>query len=157
MPTLIYDGTGSIPAGLPVTVVVGRQKSDVEQFTDEVQFKGKLFDDKLDWLIGGFYLKSKPVGPSGTYIPTFILPGITDAPFNYSFYSEESKALFANIGYKLDNVLDGLRFNAGFRYTWDKISACIGGGTSPDPTRSEEGRVGKECVRTGRARVLPTH
>src|SRR3546814_13338930 len=92
--------------------------------------------DLLDWLIGGFYLKSKPVGPSGTYIPTFILPGITDAPFNYSFYSDESKALFANIGYKLDNVLDGLRFNAGFRYTWEKIADCIGGGTSPDPTVS---------------------
>src|SRR3546814_12359449 len=89
-------------------------------FTDEVQFKGKLFDDKLDWLIGGFYLKSKPVGPSGTYILTFILPGITDAPFNYSFYSEEIKALFANIGYKLDNVLEGLLFNAGFRYTCAK-------------------------------------
>src|SRR3546814_7677196 len=49
LPTLISDGTGAIPAGLPVTVVGGRQKSDVEQFTDEVQFKGKLFDDKLDW------------------------------------------------------------------------------------------------------------
>src|SRR3546814_14314257 len=48
LPTLISDGTGAIPAGLPVTVVGGRQKSDVEQFTDEVQFKGKLFDDKLE-------------------------------------------------------------------------------------------------------------
>src|SRR3546814_8665175 len=61
LPTLISDGTGAIPEDLPVTIVGGRQKSDVEQFTDEVQFKGKLFDDKLDWLIGGFYLKSKPV------------------------------------------------------------------------------------------------
>src|SRR5690606_8961957 len=112
----------------PVTVVGGRQKSDIEQFTEEVQFKGKALDDKLDWLVGGFYLKSKPVGPSGTYIPIFILPGITDAPFNYSFYSEESKALFANIGYKLDGLTEGLRLNVGFRYTWDKIKACVGGG-----------------------------
>src|SRR3546814_7479029 len=52
--------------------------------------------------------------------------------------SDRSKALFANIGYKLDNVFDGLRCNAGFRYTWDKISACIGGGTSPDPTVSPD-------------------
>lgn len=133
LPTLISNGTGAIPAGLPVTVVGGRQKSDVEQFTDEVQFKGKLLDDKLDWLVGGFYLKSKPIGPSGTYIPIFILPGITNAPFNYSFYSERSQALFANIGYKLDGVAEGLRFNAGVRYTWDKITACVGGGTSPNP------------------------
>jgi len=138
LPTLISDGTGAIPAGLPVTVVGGRQKSDVEQFTDEVQFKGKLLDDRIDWLVGGFYLKSKPTGPSGTYIPVFILPGITDAPFNYSFYSEESKALFANIGYKLDGIAEGLRLNVGFRYTWDKIKACVGGGTSPNPVASPE-------------------
>ncbi len=133
LPTLISNGTGAIPAGLPVTVVGGRQTSDVEQFTDEVQFKGKLVDDKLDWLVGGFYLKSKPVGPSGTYIPIFILPGFTNAPFNYSFYSEQSKAIFGNIGYQLDTVADGLRLNAGIRYTWDKITACVGGGTSPNP------------------------
>jgi len=138
LPTLYSDGTGQIPAGLPVTVVGGRQKSNVEQFTDEVQFKGKALNDKVDWLVGGFYLKSKPVGPSGTYIPIFTLPSITDAPFNYSFYSEESKALFANIGYELDGLVEGLRFNAGFRYTWDKITACVGGGTSPDPVASPE-------------------
>ncbi|WP_336971124.1 TonB-dependent receptor [Sphingobium aromaticiconvertens] len=134
LPTLISDGTGAIPAGLPVMVVGGRQTSNVKQFTDEVQFKGKLLDDRLDWLVGGFYLKSKPVGPSGTYIPVFILPGITNANFNYSFYSEESKALFANVGYKLDGIADGLRINAGFRYTWDKIKACIGAGRTPNPT-----------------------
>jgi iron complex outermembrane recepter protein len=133
LPTLISDGSGAIPAGLPVTVVGGRQTSEVEQFTDEVQFKGKLLDDRLDWLLGGFYLKSKPVGPSGTYIPVFILPGITDAAFNYSFYTEESKALFANLGLALDAVADGLRLNAGFRYTWDDIEACVGGGITNQP------------------------
>ncbi|MDB5700837.1 MAG: TonB-dependent receptor [Sphingomonadales bacterium] len=148
LPTLISDGTGAIPRGLPVTVVGGRQKSKVEQFTDEVQFKGKLFDDKLDWLVGGFYLNSKPVGPSGTYIPIFILPGFTDAPFNYSFYTEKSKALFANVNYKLDDLVEGLRFNAGFRYTWDDISACIGGGTSPNPTVTPaECRAGSPSIR----------
>jgi iron complex outermembrane recepter protein len=133
LPTLISDGTGAIPATLPVMVVGGRQTSDVEQITDELQFRGKAADDRLDWLVGGFYLKSKPKGPTGTYIPIFILPGITNAPFNYGFFTETSKALFANVGYKLDSVAEGLRLNAGFRYTWDKISACVGGGTSPNP------------------------
>jgi iron complex outermembrane recepter protein len=130
LPTLISDGTGAIPAGLPVMVVGGRQTSDVEQVTDELQLKGKAADGRLDWLVGGFYLKSKPKGPTGTYIPIFILPGITNAPFNYGFYTETSKAVFANIGY---NLTDGLRFNAGLRYTWDEISACVGSGTSPNP------------------------
>ena len=138
LPTLRSDGTGAIPAGLPVTVVGGRQTSDVQQISNELQLKGHLLDDRLDWLVGGFYLKSEPKGPSGTYIPIFILPGITDAPFNYSFYEEESKALFANIGYELDGLVDGLRLNAGFRYTWDDIEACVGGGTSNQPVVSPE-------------------
>ncbi|TVV77095.1 TonB-dependent receptor [Sphingomonas solaris] len=148
LPTLISDGTGAIPRGLPVTVVGGRQTSDVAQFTDELQLKGSLLGDKLDWLVGGFYLKSKPKGPSGTYIPVFILPGITNAPFNYSFYTEESKALFGNVGYALDGLIDGLKLNAGFRYTWDDISSCVGGGTSPNPVVSPGGcRSGDPAIR----------
>ena len=136
LPTLISDGTGAIPRGLPVMVVGGRQTSDVEQFTNELQFRGKAADGKLDWLLGGFYLKSKPKGPTGTYIPIFILPGFTNAPFNYGFSTETSKAVFGNIGYNLDEIASGLRVNAGFRYTWDKIEACVGGGTSPNPVLS---------------------
>lgn len=136
LPTLISDGTGAIPGGLPVMVVGGRQTSNVEQFTDELQLRGKAADGKLEWLVGGFYLKSKPKGPTGTYIPIFILPGITNAPFNYGFFTETSKALFGNVSYKLDAIADGLRVNAGFRYTWDDIEACVGGGTSPDPVLS---------------------
>lgn len=136
LPTLISDGTGAIPKGLPVMVVGGRQTSDVEQFTEELQLRGKAVDDKLEWLVGGFYLKSKPKGPTGTYIPIFILPGFTNAPFNYGFFTETSKALFGNVTYKLDGIADGLRFSAGFRHTWDEITACVGGGTSPDPVLS---------------------
>jgi iron complex outermembrane receptor protein len=136
LPTLISDGTGAIPGGLPVMVVGGRQTSDVEQFTDELQLRGKAAGGNLEWLVGGFYLKSKPKGPTGTYIPIFILPGITNAPFNYGFFTETSKALFANVTYKLDGIAEGLRLNAGFRHTWDKITACVGGGTSPDPVLS---------------------
>ncbi|WP_231735497.1 TonB-dependent receptor [Novosphingobium sp. CCH12-A3] len=136
LPTLISDGTGAIPKGLPVMVVGGRQTSDVEQFTEELQLRGKALDEKLEWLIGGFYLKSKPKGPSGSYIPIFILPGITNAPFNYGFFTETSKAVFGNVTYKLDGIADGLRFNAGLRQTWDEITACVGSGTSPDPVLS---------------------
>lgn len=139
LPTLTSDGTGAIPLGLPVTVVGGRQTSKVKQYTDEVQLRGKALDGNLDWLVGAFYLTSAPAGPSGTYIPVFILPGITNAPFNYNFYKERSQALFANVGYDLSALVDGLKFNAGFRYTWDDINACIGGGVSPNPVVTPAG------------------
>lgn len=133
LPTIVADGTGVFPVGTPVTVVNGRQTQNVQQLSDEVQLRGEAMDGNLDWLVGGFYLKSKPKGPSGTYVPIFTIPGITDVPFSYNFYDETSKALFANIGLKLDSVVEGLRFNAGFRYTWDKIEACVGSGVTSRP------------------------
>ncbi|MBA4756460.1 MAG: TonB-dependent receptor [Sphingobium sp.] len=135
LPTLIADGSGAIPAGLPVTIVGGRQTSDVRQISDEVQLKGSALGNRLDWLVGAFYLDSKPLGPSGTYIPVFTLPGITDARFNYSFYSEKSRALFGNVNYE---IADGLHVNLGVRHTWDKIEACVGGGLSNQPVVSPE-------------------
>jgi iron complex outermembrane receptor protein len=135
LPTLIADGSGAIPAGLPVTIVGGRQTSDVRQISDEVQLKGSALGNRLDWLVGAFYLDSKPMGPSGTYIPVFILPGITDARFNYSFYTEKSRALFGNVNYE---IADGLRVNLGVRHTWDKIEACVGGGLTNQPVVSPE-------------------
>jgi iron complex outermembrane receptor protein len=148
LPTLTSDGTGVIPAGLPVDVVNGRQDSDINQITDEVQFKGKLFDNKLDWLVGAFYLDSKPVGPSGTYVAIFTLPGISDAPYSYNFYTEKSKAVFANVGYKLDSLVEGLRFDAGIRYTKDKITGCVGSGTTPTPD------IGPSQCRNGAAGII---
>src|SRR3546814_10300574 len=35
-----------------------------DQFTDELQLSGALFDGSLEWLAGGFYLKNKPKGPN---------------------------------------------------------------------------------------------
>ncbi|WP_238320073.1 TonB-dependent receptor [Sphingobium sp. YBL2] len=114
LPTLIADGSGAIPAGLPVTIVGGRQTSDVRQISDEVQLKGSALGNRLDWLVGAFYLDSKPLGPSGTYIPVFTLPGITDARFNYSFYRAVS-SLKCNTGLQVHDFATedlGRRFKA---------------------------------------------
>src|SRR3546814_4629961 len=54
-----------------------------------------------------------------------------------------SKALFGQASIDLsDAVIDGLKLNLGYRHTWD---------------RSEERRVGKECVSTCRSRGPPYH
>lgn len=34
-------------------------KSEMRDFTQELRLQGKAFDDKLDWLVGGFYLNEK--------------------------------------------------------------------------------------------------
>jgi iron complex outermembrane recepter protein len=117
--------------GAPLTSLNAGAINHVEQFTNEVQISGSALDDKLDWLLGGFYLHSKPYGPTGTgnSIGAAVIPGLIPArnfeTFQYSFYTEKSKAVFANVNVKLDSVVDGLRLNAGIRYTWDKVSACV--------------------------------
>lgn len=153
LPTLAADGSNPyVPKGTPFDVVNGRQDSDINQITDEVQFKGKLFDNKLDWLVGGFYLNSKPVGPSGTYVAIFIVPGYTDAPYSYNFYTEKSKAVFGNVGYKLDSLVQGLRFDAGIRYTKDDINACVGSGKTPNPTLGP-----KDCADGNAGIIAPSN
>ncbi|WP_293985697.1 TonB-dependent receptor [Sphingobium sp.] len=121
-------GFGSLVSGNPAlrgaafTVFHAGAINNTEQFTNEVQFKGTA--GAVDWLLGGFYLKSKPFGPTGTGSNALTTSTGYLNTFNYSFYDETSKALFGNVNVRLDNLLEGLRANAGFRYTWDKITAC---------------------------------
>src|SRR5690606_30337939 len=41
------------------------------QISNEVQLKGVAFNDKVDWLVGGFYLKDEPMGPYGSDLDFF--------------------------------------------------------------------------------------
>jgi iron complex outermembrane recepter protein len=117
--------------GAPLTSLNAGAINHVEQYTDEVQLSGSAMDDKLDWLVGAFYLHSKPYGPTGTgnSIGAAVIPGLIPArnfeTFQYNFYTEKSKAVFANVNIRLDGVATGLRLNAGVRHTWDKVSACV--------------------------------
>src|SRR3546814_5359944 len=80
--------------GVPVQVLDTYQLIRNKQYTDELQIKGALFDGKLEWLAGAFYLNT----PDGTigYDSDLSTLGVPNTPLGYSFYSEKSKALFAN-------------------------------------------------------------
>lgn len=121
-------GFGPLVSGNPAlrgaqfTVFHAGAINNTEQYTNEVQLKGTA--GAVDWLLGGFYLKSDPFGPTGTGSNALSTSTSYLNTFNYSFYHERSKALFGNVNVRLDNLLEGLRFGGGFRYTWDKITAC---------------------------------
>lgn len=107
-----------------------------EQYSDEIQFSGTLWDDRVNFLLGGFYLKSNPLKQNGLKIDLFSIPANrVPAPFapflpngfpglsgyTNSFYGDESKALFGNLTVE---IVQGLKLNGGYRYTWDKASLC---------------------------------
>ncbi|WP_404476507.1 TonB-dependent receptor [Novosphingobium sp. BL-52-GroH] len=135
-------GFGPLVSGNPAlggaafTVFHAGAINNTEQYTNEVQLKGTV--GAVDWLLGGFYLKSDPFGPTGTGSNALSTSTSYLNVFNYSFYHERSKALFGNVNVRLDNLVEGLRFGGGFRYTWDKITACTatdtvtGGTVDPD-------------------------
>ena len=133
---------GVIP-GQPGTLITTRNKSVSEQFTDEIQLSGSLFEDRLSWLVGAFYLKARPAGVNYLVLDLFrptppspttaaIINGALGGVYpvgslSDTLYGDESKALFASLAYSLDRLLpalDGVTLNAGFRYTWDEPSIC---------------------------------
>ncbi|TNE38831.1 MAG: TonB-dependent receptor [Sphingomonadales bacterium] len=127
----------------------GISKTNVEQYSNEFQIMGKAFADRLDWIVGAFWLKSDPTGVNGNLTYAAVKPGSTYT-FNENYNHSRSKALFGQIGYAFGGFADGLRFNGGFRYTWDKSSGCSVAVLStldrigPDACTGAGGKTGSE-------------
>jgi iron complex outermembrane receptor protein len=87
------------------------------QYTEELQIQGKALNDKLSWVAGGYVEFDHPLGDS-------LLPSTAVGSISYYHFhnSERSQALFAHGIYDLSDYVEGLRFTAGYRYTWDYVS-----------------------------------
>ncbi|MEG3123829.1 TonB-dependent receptor [Sphingomonas sp. GB1N7] len=120
-----YDGT-------PLATYEGEATVNVQQVSNEFQLFGKAFADRLDWIVGGFYLKSQPNGLNNSVTRSAYRGGAQTSVENY--ISTESKAVFAQIGVDLAGVVDGLKLNAGGRYTWDSSSGCTVSAATTVPT-----------------------
>ncbi|MEA3299948.1 MAG: TonB-dependent receptor [Pseudomonadota bacterium] len=123
-----FSPTGPIAFNVPINVLEGHQRQELKQFTEEFHLKGQALEDKLDWLLGVFYLNSEPDGvmasATGFFSPT---------TQTYQFVEDKSKAVFANITYDLGTFTEGLSFNLGLRKTWDESNVCAGTGEAPLP------------------------
>ncbi|MDB5970634.1 MAG: hypothetical protein JWQ90_3084 [Hydrocarboniphaga sp.] len=100
-----------------------------QQLSEEMQLLGKLFDDRLDYTLGAFYLKSEPGGPQGTALDTLRPPQVPQDSYPNSrdsqqHFTDTSKAVFAQIAYDLSEFAEGVKFNLGGRYTEDQQKGC---------------------------------
>ena len=127
-PVITTDGTGAFPAGIPLEFIRGSLDNNVKQISDEFQIRGKALDNKLDWLAGLFYLHDEPTGAQGNFVGFAHIVGTPTAGPGYNFITETSKAVYLHATYDLGNLLQGLSFEAGARYTKDTISSCTGTG-----------------------------
>ena len=111
-----YDDDGTV---LPLIeqVAPAGWNINLAQYTDEMQFQGHSLGDSLTWVVGAFGLFSHAAGNNANETIQFGSP-----IFGQNRPTSRSEALYAQGTYDLGHltsVLDGLKFAAGYRYTWD--------------------------------------
>lgn len=102
-------------------------------FTEELQLQGTLFDDAVDFSVGGYLDRQSWSDPAGIEVYTFFPIG-TLIPTISGFFTQtnKSEALFGqatvDLG-KLSGALSGLSITGGLRYTWEHsfTAQTIGG------------------------------
>lgn len=90
------------------------ETSTTRTWSDELQLQGKTSDDRLNYLVGVFYIDSK----EDYFSPLWI--GAADLSVAYNAATgNKSFAVFGQATYK---VTDQLNLTVGGRYTWEKIN-----------------------------------
>jgi len=136
--------------GTPMSIVDTQNNIRLKEITEELQLSGSAFDNKLKYTLGGFYYKQSPNGLGGSAaLEVNAYFGLSHTT-SVSYFTDESKALYAQADYSLDAILPGLTATAGYRQTWDSSGGCVLGlsysplgavnlvsGTASDPIPSE--------------------
>lgn len=121
-----------IPYGAQYTgnLNLGQFGNDVKSksFSEELQLQGKALNDRLDFIVGGYYQKSsQSIFYPQTYYNVYPLPGV-NGPYGFGNTSDykntnTSKAIFAQATYDFSDAgLNGLSLTGGLRYTWEKVT-----------------------------------
>lgn len=132
------------PAGTPVSLLDGYTATTIEQTSEEVQVIGRALDERVDWIVGGFYIHEDPTGLN--YQKTNIASYASS--FSNSFNDRESKALYGQLGIL---IVDGLKLNAGYRHTWDTSDVCI----VATPATTFPTVNGKSCNSVANKTIVP--
>jgi iron complex outermembrane recepter protein len=143
------------PGGSTMPVGGGKKTGDaIKTFSQELRFQGAAFDDKLDWLIGGFYGKEKIKSlaysmlgtdfqravSAGNFGPATGLPvnplfaltalGNGGVPVNaagayaYNRFDQDAKT-FSVFTHNVFNLTDKLSITLGARYVDEKKTASF--------------------------------
>jgi iron complex outermembrane receptor protein len=103
------------------TVTPGGWSSTQSEYTDELQIQGRSLGDSLVWQAGIYGSFEHTTGANNLTSNLFGSLSTTAGGD-----ATRSEAVYAQETYDLGNVyapLDGLKFTAGYRYTWDFVSS----------------------------------
>jgi iron complex outermembrane receptor protein len=95
---------------------------DTRQISDEVQIQGSLMDNRLTYIVGGFYSNNRAEYDSPLTGFTYVIAANLPVSFTLRYRAltvDRSAALFTQETFA---VTDKLNITAGVRYTHDKLS-----------------------------------
>jgi iron complex outermembrane recepter protein len=119
--------------GIPAFLITPNQFSDTENISEELQLQGKAFDNKLEFIIGGYYFEEK--GTDGSLANTLPELNIVGARMNPRT-TDATLFVTANPGRGYARTLAGfvagtfhmtdeLSLSAGLRYNYDKRKITV--------------------------------
>ena len=113
------------------------------QITEELQLSGEALDDKLQFVIGGFYYKSAPDGLGGREADGISVFNGLSVSTTANYQRETSKAIYGQFDYDLSALIGGLEVTAGYRYSWDKTKGCAYSADYSIPAGGTPPRIGE--------------
>jgi len=116
------------------------------QYTEELQIQGQAIDGRLNWVAGGFLEYDHPIGDA-VGVSSALTDTFVGAPtFSHYRIVNRSQAVFVHGDYDLGDYVDGLKFTAGYRYTWDFVSAALRGTSGVNAITRGPGGVPTNCT-----------
>ena len=112
------DSDGTPIGAVSINLDTPSRSRKNQQLTDEVQFQGHNFNDRLSWTAGGLLDQTREPGGASSinyasYVTNF---GSTNSTFEQNTVNSES--LFGSATYKVNSKLN---VSAGYRHTWDDV------------------------------------
>ncbi|MEW9855425.1 TonB-dependent receptor [Novosphingobium sp. M1R2S20] len=117
----------------------GQPNAHQSTFTEELQFIGSAFDNRLSWQAGAYMERSRPLSESGQLSPILMscpdqdafrctdvfgtilgIPGLGSLISSFGTMRYDNYGLYGQATYSLR---DNLKFTAGLRHTWDRVEA----------------------------------
>lgn len=91
------------------------------QLTDEVQLAGKLFNDRLSWIVGGLIDRTREPGALDKInVASVVVTPDGGLVTRYVQNTVNSESVYGSLTYK---ITDKMNFTAGFRHAWDDVRA----------------------------------
>lgn len=118
--------------GIPAFLITPNQFARIESYSEELQLQGKVLDDRLDFIVGGYYFREEGIdGSRANTLPqlTFAgarVPQSTSARLFYiSNPGEGSSTTYAGFVAGTYHFTDQWSLSAGVRYNNDKREITV--------------------------------